>query len=502
MSSLEHFHTVVVACDPRALRGLLEFTDAEASIVNQLYDSVFCTHLLEVPNDKHGPGIYADICVPSVIESNEGRLHAYRNELRRLMSNEQSARYSKAYIVTYQIWEPRPSSEIKEPPTSEQFTQWLTEDIERSSWFPWKQFQIINRFRSHYFLRFRPHALRTAPWEILRFNGNNHTIYVHAFTAFESILHIFHYIETLFQREQVRQSLPRNKSTPIAIIGAGPSGLLAARKLRLMGYENLTILEKDARYGGKTLTVPITLPEDGHQIYCEMGTCYLSPAYKPLIEALGIKEQVFNLGGSYYDRTFRGIFDGQAVVPFLDYMVGKEGVLHVVSSAMRYRVKHHEFMGSERPFPSKPPDMALMRQTFLEFLRAHELDGVIPLITYAFELQGYGILSNIPAFYGLEWIAPEILETVLIDGVLAKLHMRQVTLIGIVDKGWISVWDKIVKEFNLKIRLNTTIHQIRRSSTGVMIRSSSLPMKAIPSNTSTPTDHDDVLDIRKLSLKE
>lgn len=40
------------------------------------------------------------------------------------------------------------------------------------------------------------------------------------------------------------------------IIGAGASGMAAATKLVLCGFENVTILEAENRFGGRINTIP------------------------------------------------------------------------------------------------------------------------------------------------------------------------------------------------------------------------------------------------------
>lgn len=53
------------------------------------------------------------------------------------------------------------------------------------------------------------------------------------------------YDQNLFRKEPVQQ----NKKEKVAIIGAGPAGLAAAYRLRLMGYE-VTVFDKDSEPGG------------------------------------------------------------------------------------------------------------------------------------------------------------------------------------------------------------------------------------------------------------
>ena len=61
-----------------------------------------------------------------------------------------------------------------------------------------------------------------------------------------------------------------NKKSRIIIVGAGPAGINMASMLINNGYKNVSILEKDERYGGKTYTIV-----DDNGIPHEMGTCYM-----------------------------------------------------------------------------------------------------------------------------------------------------------------------------------------------------------------------------------
>jgi len=86
-------------------------------------------------------------------------------------------------------------------------------------------------------------------------------------------------------RRDVRQRFPSNKNARIAVVGAGPAGILfASQHLVNKGYTNFKIFESTDRYGGKTVTKyqPIPASDGAETVPCELGTCYLSPAYFPL----------------------------------------------------------------------------------------------------------------------------------------------------------------------------------------------------------------------------
>ena len=49
----------------------------------------------------------------------------------------------------------------------------------------------------------------------------------------------------------------------------------------------------------------------------------------------------------------------------------------------------------------EPKNLDEISMTFMEFLKEHELEALIPTMVYSHTVQGYGILDEIPAFYGL-----------------------------------------------------------------------------------------------------
>jgi phytoene dehydrogenase-like protein len=62
-------------------------------------------------------------------------------------------------------------------------------------------------------------------------------------------------------------------SPRIGIVGAGPGGLSLARLLTERGIDDVTVIERSPRVGGKSLTVR-------HQgIGHELGTCYVADGY-------------------------------------------------------------------------------------------------------------------------------------------------------------------------------------------------------------------------------
>src|SRR5580700_9766039 len=67
---------------------------------------------------------------------------------------------------------------------------------------------------------------------------------------------------------------PPSKSLRIAVVGAGPSGLTAADTLSQLGYENVTVFEKNDRVGGKVYSLP-----NGDGTFTELGAVFASADY-------------------------------------------------------------------------------------------------------------------------------------------------------------------------------------------------------------------------------
>jgi hypothetical protein len=150
----------------------------------------------------------------------EGLLHSYRSETRKeayqltaatasvskdlkeFYANELD-KVSHEYVTMYQLVDPETAP--AGTPTSQEGL-WLKlqeqmRDVQNRSWFPYDASQgtLIKQFNTKYFNHFTRDALKNKPnnWNILNNQGQNNTIYVHASTAFESVLHIYRYIEML-----------------------------------------------------------------------------------------------------------------------------------------------------------------------------------------------------------------------------------------------------------------------------------------------------------------
>lgn len=115
----------------------------------------------------------------------------------------------------------------------------------------------------------------------------------------------------------------KNRSLRIAIIGAGPSGLASAEALRELGYQNVTVFERNQQAGGMALTEHYHTP-DGRDIPYELGS-FQPIGFRPLAKYMKkyhIHLGKANLGKSHNpNKPFYGkIYSLKKHQPMLDYV--------------------------------------------------------------------------------------------------------------------------------------------------------------------------------------
>lgn len=485
------YSLLVIACDPRALIDICDYSAQELEILNQFSNYTFHTTLMKVKTPSQSQD-HAVVFAPSPLEDMDGSVYAYRNESAKQFGLNVANEMAENLVAVYQLAQ-SPSM------TPDQFKSKLLQQLKTSSWWPFGQdFQILDSITTPYFDRFANSSLEKGlPWKILQAQGQQHTLLVHASTCFESALHCWSYANLLESVPAAKQSLPRNLSAPIVVLGAGVSGILFAAKLKWMGYTNIDILENTDRYGGKTHTIIENGPyppnsKDKPPTVCELGTCYLSPAYEPMVDFLqdhGVLQDNPQIDFGDGDSSFRGIVTAGEfppnfkVPPIMDYskyvILKAEQELDLSDSGLNqylakiaigvalaeYSLLHVEYMGWDLPMPSTPPPAHLLTQTFQEFLSAHGVlpHGLLPLVgilQYGYEVQGYGPVKDIPAYYGLVWITPTITWTILLDA----LGIENKPVVTAWSKGWGNVWEQIVTKLNLNITYLAQTTSITRSA--------------------------------------
>lgn len=303
------FDHLIVACDPASLaKEVMELTPAEALVFSPDHMKRFTyqTTLMKFParRDVKGedPLPYLRFRPLSVTEA-QGQLLSWSSNTR-LAFNGVPSDLDFELVTVYQFYDP--AHDEGKAKSAEELGKILWDQMasNQPDWFPWKWEsgeKIKGPYQAtDYFRHFSLESMRsgqTDMWNYLDLQGNASTTYVHASTCFESVFNIYTYIEMLANMKKFPfvPATADSNSTRIGILGAGPSGLLAARKLQKFGYRSITILEKEPNsttpyfLAGKTQTIPLAqfsqhAVKDHTQmsdvVSCEMGTCYLGPQYQ------------------------------------------------------------------------------------------------------------------------------------------------------------------------------------------------------------------------------
>mmetsp|Transcript_82512 Transcript_82512/g.163871 ORF Transcript_82512/g.163871 Transcript_82512/m.163871 type:complete len:639 (-) Transcript_82512:59-1975(-) len=236
-----------------------------------------------------------------------------------------------------------------------------------------------------------------------------------------------------------------DKGKKIVIIGAGPAGIHMASRLKHLGYNSVTVLEKTDRVGGKSFTLYrdvdgkpcVQKPNtDGVMdtetcVAREMGTCFLHNAYhhvRWLLEEYGLKSVVPPLGRAIlWPEAFpnKPMEISEFIVAGIKELVKtghvrlnkflpeEDAVMLALIKAMRkYNTLFYEYFGNVKfTMPDRPSKSVLekIEKTFEAWMQDNGVHALIPLASIAQKAQGYGSVKTIPAYYGLVWMKPELL---------------------------------------------------------------------------------------------
>ena len=229
----------------------------------------------------------------------------------------------------------------------------------------------------------------------------------------------------------------------VCVVGAGPAGIHMALSLKRLGYQNVVVLEKEGRVGGKCLDVfyrgthwPLGAGVVGSNTY--------NRNLIPLAAELGLANLTNIAGG-----TTRG---GERVDPLQIKSLG-------LFALLRYVTLHRQLLGIyEGDLPPRPSPIVLyrLRGSFGDFLRREGLEVLRDLFHSAQTMWGYGFMDEVSALYSLFWITPEL----ILPGIFTELGTEWGG--NLPNLGIEIIWRTVVERERLDVRLNVQIERIHR----------------------------------------
>eukprot|EP01084_Bolivina_argentea_P062230 113781_1 len=261
----------------------------------------------------------------------------------------------------------------------------------------------------------------------------------------------------------------------------------------------------------------VTIRDDEFNCVHEMGTCYLSPKYDEIEKLLqqydpentlipynkterrlavpkqpkNTKENIlskfnkndektndkkYKTNKEYKLLTWSEWADSEQemlIIPeILQWLPDKLSALSAFAAAKKYIDLHAEIFGDYQDddringhyfsdslqFPPKPKNMEDINMTFLQWILQNNLEAIIPNFIYSQSIQGYGILDELPALYGLWWNSKSLLEV----GIDFERIVKNQSIMFVLKKGFYSLWNAIVQKHKMNILYNCKITNVDR----------------------------------------
>ena len=221
--------------------------------------------------------------------------------------------------------------------------------------------------------------------------------------------------------------------TSLAIIGAGPGGLTLAKYLRLTGFQQFTLLERDARVGGKSDSL------DLGDLIAEMGTCYATGGYKDVLAWMRRQGRPFRM-------LRRTTVDGAGVRDYVNNAPGPS----VAQQVAAYLLKRHSLLARLKKNPDDPRALAEASMSAEAWLTDNRLPKIMRLMYRAVTALGYGYLNEVSIYQAMLWVD----RHAIISGATGTLFMP--------SQGWSAFWEILAQDFD--VRLSQQITRIERGA--------------------------------------
>ncbi len=228
----------------------------------------------------------------------------------------------------------------------------------------------------------------------------------------------------------------------IAIIGAGASGLAAARALRKLGQNDVVVLEAGSSVGGKCLTM-----HHRGRTY-ELGATILTPAYTRVREIMAEYEVPWNVRASarFLDSDGTRLSPRVLIPPRQSW----RDAARLPLSSLRVYLK--EVRAQQARFPRLDGVPTSWFQSFSHWARQHDATPLLKTLEPWVTSFGYGFVDEVPAAYVFNYLC--------VMGVSLELHQT----------GFTGLWQRVAADYD--VRLESRVTRVVRSADQVLIETS------------------------------
>lgn len=238
----------------------------------------------------------------------------------------------------------------------------------------------------------------------------------------------------------------------VIIIGAGASGLFSARRLRQLGVENITILERESCVGGKCSTY---IDAVNSQLRAERGAVVIAPNYGEVIDALVEK-------GIGTERTLGAQSDGVEILKQTDPLSVSQRIklgMKVAGEVFRFNRAVKTYRRCCKKRKPLPKDLEI---PFADFAEKNRLETIILIVKPFVSGFGYGDMRDCPTYSVLEYMG-----TMTIPFLIAQHLGVESCELRSIQGGFQHLMEKIAEDFQV-IR-SSKIAKIDRGESGVTV---------------------------------
>lgn len=225
----------------------------------------------------------------------------------------------------------------------------------------------------------------------------------------------------------------------VAIIGAGPAGLTAARMLQDSGMAMPVIFEKTDRIGGKSMTV------SAGNVHAELGTCYTIRAHRYvhyLCDRYGL--ELSQIGEQLFDD-----------MDFIDFVRAGAGP-PLTAQILKYLLLQKKLTRKVARANHDARLLSTLAMPVAEWLDFHKLPKMKRFMYRAMTVMGYGSLDVTPTIHALRWCNQDLIQS----GYKKQIHFP--------TQGWSNFWETISAD--LEIHVSAPISTIDRSPDNITVQ--------------------------------